>query len=297
MKKKETAKIETVKGFQPIRDALDQAFSEMDGLHDDENFESNPSKGLAPLNSIFFELERPRFSIISVPIRPGETTDIGGSITAELSTRFDRKVGYFSMQASSLYFSSILLSAASNVDFRLMRTGKVPKELWPRLSVSAGNISEADIYINDTRHQSVTTIRKSVRELIKNSDIDLIIIDNLQHISNKNNYRKKEHGYQNTCQSLMDVSIELNVSILLLSQISGEYDPARIEVVNDCQSLPFVQDYGNIADAELCLIPRTQDSEDRLFNLYVYYNREGPTGTIRLRQSLDGGSFKTNYIY
>ncbi len=297
MEKKTTVKLEPKKGFQPIRIALDHAFSEMDGLHGNENFGSNPSKGLAPLNNILFESERPRFSIISVPIRPGETTDIGGSITAELSTRFDRKIGYFSMQASSLYFSSILLSAVSNVDFRMMRTGKVPKELWPRLSVSAGNISEAGIYINDTRLQSVTTIRKCVKELIKESDIDLVVIDNLQHISNKSKYRKKEHGYQYICQSLMDISIELNVSILLLSQISGGYDPARIEVSNDCESLPFVQDYGNIADAELCLIPRTQDSEDRLFNLYVYYNREGQTGTIRLRQSLDGGSFKTNYIY
>ena len=295
MKKKEIAKTELEKGFQPIRSALDQAFSDMDRLHSDENFGIDPRKGLAPLNSIFFEPDRPRFSIISVPIRPGETTDIGGSISAELSTRFDRKIGYFSMQASSLYYSSILLSAVSNLDFHMMRTGKVPKEHWPRLSVSAGQLSEADIYINDTRLQSVTTIRKSVTELIKESDIDLIVIDNLQHISNNGNYRKKEHGYQNTCQSLMDISIELNVSILLLSQFSDGYDPARIEVANDCESLPFVQDYGNIADAELCLIPRTQDSEDRLFNLYVYYNREGPTGTIRLRQRLDGGGFRINY--
>jgi len=297
MKKKEIAKIETEKGFQPIRAALDQAFSEIDRLHSGEKFESNTGKGLAVLDDVFFEHERPRFSIISVPIRSGETTDLGGSISAELSRRFNRKIGYFSMQASSLYYSSILLSAVSNVNFRMIRTGKLPKELWPRLSLSAGNIAESDIYINDTRLQSTKTIRKSVRELIKGSEIDLIVIDNLQHISIKNKYRKKARGYQKICRSLMDISIELNVSILLLSQFSGEYNPDRIEVSNDCQSLPFVQDYGNIADAELCLIPRTQDSEDRLFNLYIYYNREGPTETIRLRQNLGGGCFKTNYIY
>jgi len=297
MKKNEPEKSKTGKGFQPIRIVLDLAFSEMDTLHRDENFGIDHKKGLAQLDSVLFEAGRSRFSIISVPIRPGETTDLGGSITAELSIKFNRKIGYFSMQASSTYYSKIMLSAVSKLDYSMMQSGKVPEEQWPRLSVSAGNIADADIYIDDTRLQSIATIRKSIRELVKDSDIDLIVIDNLQYISNDSKYRMKEHGYKKTCQSLMDLSIELNVSILLLSQFSGGYDPDRIEVANDCESLPFVQNYGHIADAELCLIPRTQDSEDRLFNLYVYYNREGPTGTIRLRQSLDGGSFKTNYIY
>jgi replicative DNA helicase len=295
IKKKKVASLETNKGFQPIRSALDQAFSDIDRVHSENNSRGELSSGFQFLNDLFIGQDRPRFSIISSPTRLGGTTYLGATITAELSMRFSRKIACFSMLASSSYYSSILLSANSNVDFRMLRFGKVPKEQWPRLSTSAGRISESDIYIDDTRLHTVKTMRESVQELVKESKLDLIVIDNLQYISNNSNQRNRANSYQETCQSLLDMSLELSVSILLLSQFSGEYDLNRIELAHDCQSLLFLQDYGETADSELCLIPRTQDREDRLFNLYVYYNREGPTGAIRLRQKLEGGSFGINY--
>jgi len=296
MEKKKKSKTGIYGSFRPVRESLDQAFADIDRFHNEEISGSDLSLGFTFLNDLFVGRERPFFSIISAPTGVGGNTGLGGSLITKFAINFDRTIGIFSMQISSPYYSSIMLSIAANIDHRLTRSGRLPSEQWPKLSTSAGQLAKANIYINDCRPHSIKTIRKSARKLVKETNIDLIIIDSLQYISTKKCYKNKEHGYQKICESLKDMSDELNVSILLMSYFSDTYDPESIYEALDCASLRFLQNYGMIPDAELYLIPGKQDREDRLFNLHIYRNREGLTGTIGLRQNLYGGGFEESEI-
>ena len=285
-------KITNHKTFIPIRDALDQAFSDIDNFHEDENAKSDLSSGYEFLNNLFVSREGPRFSIIAAPTEVGGSKYLSGSIITELAIQFKRRIGCFSMQVSSAYYSSMMLSIVSDVDHRSLRTGRLPSERWPDLSRAAGQIAETSIYIDDYRTHSVKSFRNSAQQMMKESSLDLLVIDNLQCMSRDYKQGKQATEYQHICHSLRELSEELDVSILLMSEFSDELDPVDIRTASDCTELTALQEYARIADAELCLMPGEPVKEKRPFNLYLYRNREGFTGTIELTREYPGGGFK-----
>ncbi len=287
MGKQKTAKSKHSNKLIPVREALDKAFSDMEEL--ETNFEIE--MGYTFLNQLLIGIGRPRLTIISTPTNVGSGY-LGASIITDLAINNNRSIGYYSLRVSNSYSSGLMLSVVADVDFRLMRNGRLPSDQWPALSGAARDLAESIIFIDDSRPLSVKTFRRKAVELMKNSKIDLFVIDNLQYIFCKKYHKNKARNYQRISQALKDISDELNVSILLMSQFSDAYEPDDIDVTNECGSLPFHQDYGKIPDAELCLIPGSQDRENRLFSLHICRNREGVTGTIDLKQNLYGGGFE-----
>ena len=290
MGNKRKAKRQQINTFTHVKGALDQFYSDMDKLQKDPIFGIGLEPGYTFLNQLLAGKDTPRFSIISVPEKYW-TTAFGASLVAALSIRFNRSIGYFSLSVSSSYFTGVLLSIVADVDPHLMRYGRLPSEQWPDLAAASKDLVETEIYVDDARPLTMKAFRKRAHKMMKKSKIDLFVIDNLQYISCKKYHKNKARNYQKICQSLKDISEELYVSILLMSEFSGEYDPDEIDAGNDCQSLPFLQYYGKVPDAELCLIPGKRDRGDRLFNLHICRNREGSTGTIKLRQNLCNGGF------
>jgi replicative DNA helicase len=275
----------------PIREALDQTFAEMDKFSSDFKDPFPIDRGYTFLNQMLIGSDRPRLTIISAPASVG-TGYLGASIIADLALNNKRSLGCFSLETSNTYFVSKLISVVADIDLALMRSGRLPSDQWPTISSVVRDIADTKIFFDDTRPFSVKTFRLEALALMKESNIDLFVIDSLQYISCKKYHKNKARNLQKICQSLKDISDELNVSILLMSQFSDKYDPDDIDVTNACGSLVFLQDFEKIPDAELCLIPGKQDREDRFFSLHICRNREGVTGTIDLKQNINGGGFE-----
>ena len=277
--------------FAHVKGSLDQFFIDTDKLQNEPVFGIGLESGFTFLNQVLVGKDTPRFSIISVPEKYW-TTAFGSSLIAELSLQFNRSIGYFSLSVSSSYFTGVLLSIVADVDPHLMRSGRLPSERWPDLASASKDLVETEIYIDDVRPLTMKAFHKRAHKMMKKSKIDLFIIDSLQFISCKRYHRNKARNYQKIYQSLKDISEKLNVSILLMSHFSDEVDLDDIDVTNDCQSLPFLQDYGKVADAELCLIPGKRDRGDRFFDLQIFRNREGSTGVVKLSKNLINSGFK-----
>jgi len=274
-----------------VKGALDQFFFDMDNLQNDPISGISLGSGFKFLNQLLVGKHAPRFSIISVPEKYW-TTALGASIIAELSIRNNRSIGYFSLSVSNTYFTGVLLSIVADVDPHLMRSGRLPSERWPDLATASRDLVATELYIDDTHPLTVKAFRGQALKMMKKSKVDLLVIDNLQFILCKKQHKNKARYCQNVSQSIKKISEELNVSILLMSEFSDEYDPNDTDVTNDCQSLQFLQEFGRIPDAELCLVPGKRDRKYRPFNLHICRNREGPTGTIKLKQNLINSGFK-----
>jgi len=294
MRKKHKSKHEGSESITHIKQTLDNAFLEMDRYANNTNHQIGLEAGFTFLNQLFIGNERSRFSIISTPSMSGSSF-LGPSIVAELATKHGRSIACFSLEISQTFYSLLLLSIAAEVDFETMRTGRLKSEQWPDLSAACRDLIDTQIYLHDVRPLSVKALRKRMRKLITEVPIDLVIIDSLDFISCKKFIRNRARKYQKICQSLKDISDELNVSILLMSQFSDKYDPDDIDVTKECGPLTFLQDFGKIPDAELCLIPGKQDREDHFFSLHICRNREGVTGTIDLKQNINGGGFEQHW--
>lgn len=288
---KNKTKGKSVKTFNHVKEALDKYFMDMDQVQNDPIFGISPDSGYKFLNQLLVGKNAPRFSIISIPEKFWITA-LGASITGELSSHYNRSIGYFSLSVSSSYFTGVLLSIVADIDPHLMRSGRLPSERWPDLATASRDLVATELYIDDTHPLTVKTFRRQALKMIKRSKIDLFVIDNLQFILIKKTNKNMARNYQQICQSLKKISDQLGVSILILSQFSDEYNPDDFDVTNGCRSLAFLQNFGKIPDAELCLMPGKRDHEYLPFNLHICRNREGITGTVELKQNLINSGFK-----
>ena len=68
-------------------------------------------------------------------------------------------VGMFSLEMANNQLAMRLLCAEARVDSHYVRTGKLPTKLWKNLGISAGNLENAPIYLDDTPALNVLELR------------------------------------------------------------------------------------------------------------------------------------------
>ena len=105
-----------------------------------------------------------------------------------------------------------------------LRTGNINDEEWERISESAGRLSEANIYIDDTPGITMVEMRSKARRLMMEHGFDLLIVDYLQLMQGSGGGRA---GHENRVQEISEISRglkglarELNVPVMALSQLS-----------------------------------------------------------------------------
>ena len=176
-----------------------------------------------------------------------------------------------------------LITAEAKVDSHLVRTGRLPKNEWKKLSQAAGPLSDSNIFIDDSAGLNIMDLRAKARQLKAEKDIDLLIVDYIQllHSGSKVESRQQEISY--ISRSLKALAKDLNIPILALSQLSRA-------VENRTDHRPIMSDLresGAIEqDADVILFiyrkyVYSKNEEDKgLGEIIVSKHRNGPTGSI-----------------
>jgi replicative DNA helicase len=173
-----------------------------------------------------------------------------------------------------------MISAQGDIDNWRISTGNLAPEDFEKYGIAAGELAEAQIFIDDTPGVSVLEMRTKARRLQMEYGLDLIIVDYLQLIQGKNlESRVQEVTY--ISQSLKNLARELKVPVLALSQLSRAVEQ-RGGVKKP--QLADLRDSGSIEqDADIVMFLYRQDEEDREnMTLEIAKHRNGPTGEIPL---------------
>jgi len=173
-----------------------------------------------------------------------------------------------------------MISAQGDIDNWRISTGNLAAEDFEKYGIAAGELAEAQIFIDDTPGISVIEMRTKARRLQMEHGLDLIIVDYLQLIHGRNlESRVQEVTY--ISQALKNLSRELKVPVLALSQLSRAVEQ-RGGVKRP--QLSDLRDSGSIEqDADVVMFLYRPDDEDREnMGLVVAKHRNGPTGEIPL---------------
>ena len=73
------------------------------------------------------------------------------------------KVGFFSLEMSSKQLVERLITSEAKADSHLVRTGKLPKNEWRKLSEAASILSESNVYIDDSADLNIMELRAKAR--------------------------------------------------------------------------------------------------------------------------------------
>jgi replicative DNA helicase len=198
---------------------------------------------------------------------------------------------FFSLEMSKEQIMYRLLAMETNINQMRLRSGKLYKNDWIKLTKVIKIISKLPFFVDDTPDLSIQDIRSKIKTIIfEQTQIGLIVIDYLQLM--QNSQFKLENRVQELSQitrSLKNIAREFNVPIIALSQLSRN-------VENRVDKKPILSDLresGSIEqDADLVLLlyrnkyynsKNNGEGTPDLTDLIVAKQRNGPTGTAKLK--------------
>jgi replicative DNA helicase len=129
-------------------------------------------------------------------------------------------VGIFSLEMSTQQLIMRLLCAESRVDAHAVRTGRLPEDDWKRLSIGAGKLAKATIFIDDSASLGILELRAKARRLKAEHNIGLVIVDYLQLMQGPRQAENREKEISAISRSLKALAKELNIPVVALSQLS-----------------------------------------------------------------------------
>ena len=113
-----------------------------------------------------------------------------------------------------------LLCADARVDAHALRTGRLPENDWRKVSIAAGRVAKAPIFIDDTAGLGILELRAKARRLKAEQDIGMVIIDYLQLMQGPRGSENREKEISSISRSLKGLAKELNIPVIALSQLS-----------------------------------------------------------------------------
>ncbi len=129
-------------------------------------------------------------------------------------------VGIFSLEMSTQQLIMRLLCAEARVDAHAVRTGRLPEDDWKRLSIGAGRLAKANIFVDDSASLGILELRAKARRLKAEHNIGLVIVDYLQLMQGPKSAENREKEISAISRSLKALAKELNIPVVALSQLS-----------------------------------------------------------------------------
>jgi replicative DNA helicase len=197
---------------------------------------------------------------------------------------------FFSLEMSKEQIMYRLLGMETNINQMRLRSGKLYRNDWVKLSKVIKILSKLPFFIDDTPNLSIQDIRSKIKTvLFEQNQIGLIMIDYLQLMQNSK-FKNENRAYElsQITRSLKSIAREFNVPIIALSQLNRNVETR----IDKRPLLADLRESGSIEqDADLVLmlhkaslklnkIALTETAS--LTDLIIAKQRNGPTGTIQL---------------
>ena len=194
------------------------------------------------------------------------------------------KIGFFSLEMSSKQLVERLVTSESKIDSHLVRTGKLPKHEWKKLSNSANNLSESSLFIDDTADLNIMELRAKARQLKAEKDIDIIFIDYIQ-LLHAPNHESRQQEISYISRSLKALAKELNIPVVALSQLSRAVESRTDHrpIMSDLRESGAIEQ-----DADVVLfvyrkyVYSKNEEDEGLAEIIVSKHRNGPTGLVKV---------------
>ena len=167
----------------------------------------------------------------------------------------------------------------------MVRTGKLPKNEWKKLSEAASVLAESKMYIDDSPDLNIMELRAKARQLKTEKDIDVLFIDYIQllHAPQRTESRQQEISY--ISRSLKALAKELDIPIVALSQLSRAVE-ARTDhrpIMSDLRESGAIEQDADIVLFIYRKYVYSKSEEDLgVAELIVSKHRNGPVGSIKI---------------
>ncbi len=242
-----------------------------------------------------------RSDLIILAARPGQgktSFAMNCAVNAALSRRPDNKQPYsvavFSLEMSAVQLAKRILCSVGNFDMAKANRALIDGRGWNKLFGAQKRFDDTKLYIDESGAVTPAEILSKCRALKHSHGLDLVMIDYLQLMQSGKRIDNIVHEIGEITRSLKLAAKELDVPILLLSQMSRDIDKRK----DPTPQLSDLRDSGAIEqDADIVFFldrtAKTIDAENPTDNklpnvqgstvyLNVAKHRNGETGSIKM---------------
>src|SRR5229473_6653831 len=123
------------------------------------------------------------------------------NIAEHVSVEQRLPVGVFSLEMSSDALVMRMLCSRSRVNLRSVRDGFLAERDFPKLTLNAGKLAGAPLFIDDSSGLSILQLRAKARRMFQQYGIKLFVVDYLQLL-----HSTARRGADNRQQEIADIS-------------------------------------------------------------------------------------------
>jgi len=279
-------------GYVTARASLGPAMTELEAYQASDQEVTGVPTGLAKLDSLLLGLHGGDLVVLAARPSMGKTALALGA--ARKAAGAGVGVAFFSLEMKSHALMHRILSSEANVNSWKMKAGRLVPNEWRSISEAAGRLAELPIYIDDSSALSHTSLAARARLMASENDVGLVVVDYLQLVRGPKHAQSREREVAEVSLSCKALARDLDVPVLLLSQLSRACDYRE----NKRPLLSDLRDSGSIEqDADVVMFVyrdgkyKDPDDTNGHTELLVRKNRNGPTGTVYLKFNAPTTSF------
>ena len=164
----------------------------------------------------------------------------------------------FSLEMPRKQILKRMIQAVSGANLKQIQEQVMGESKLARVNQAVDELAEAPLYTLHTV-KGPSDLASKTRTYVKKHGVKLVVIDYLQLIPWSNKASSKAEGIADISHQIKQLALELNVSILLLSQVNRE--GAKRETGLSLYDLKDSGDIENDADIVLLLWPKNGDIE------------------------------------
>jgi len=267
-----------------INDILTQRFEEFAEIHENPNLikDHRLQTGYKNMDDKLTGLKW--WDMVIVAARPSMgKTALAMNLAQNIG--FNKKsVAIFSLEMSKEQLTDRMIASAMGIDSWKLQKWELEDSEFAKIWEAMEMLSKADIYIDDSAGWNLVDLKSKARRLKMESQLDLIIIDYLQLMSNGNSMNRVQEVSE-ISRWIKSLARELDVPIIALSQLSRavESRPDKRPVLSDLRESGSIEQ-----DADIVMMIYREDYYDEfserkwVTDLFIRKNRNGPTGSVQL---------------
>ncbi|MBD3322178.1 MAG: replicative DNA helicase [Chitinivibrionales bacterium] len=278
-----------IKGrFESMHDLLQDTFKDIERYAREGGIQGVRT-GFARLDEMMAGLQSGDFIIVAGRPSMGKTA-FCLSIALNATIRAPKPVGVavFSLEMSKSQLVQRMLCSEARVNMHALRSGHLPKRDYPKLSMAAGPLSQAKIFIDDTPGITVLELRAKARRLKAQQDIGLIVIDYLQLMGSSATVENRQQEISQISRALKGIAKELGVPVVALSQLSraveqrgGDHRP-QLSDLRESGAIEQDADVVMFIFREAVYNKELDEQRKGVAEIILRKQRNGPVGTAEV---------------
>jgi replicative DNA helicase len=273
-------------GFISMRDLVKESYPKIELAFEQKRLITGVPTGFVDLDEMTRGLQGGDLIIVAARPSMGKTSLVL-NMAQYIAALQEYTVGFFSLEMSKESLFIRMLTSEAQIDSHRLMSGAVGTKDYPRISHALESLSGMKLYIDDTANIGVLEMRAKSRRLQAEHGLNLVIVDYIQLMSGRGRFENRTLELASISRSLKGLAKELNVPIIVLSQLSRAPE-ARSD---HRPQLSDLRESGALEqDADLVALIYRDDVYNKDPNnpdagtaeIIIAKQRNGPTGVVKL---------------